>query len=772
MSDADEFLADFLEECDENLDLLEQELVALEAAPADAARLQSIFRTIHTIKGSCGFFGFSKLGALAHEGESLLGLIRDGKLSFNQSHASALLKMSDAIRVLAAQIEQTGLEGDGDYQALIQELQRLAVVGSLLNKGADPVATKLGTANIATSQSVGPVFQQTAQPSDEVLGELAEEVGRSTPRVKVVVEAVDEVEVEARHGTEEALEQHLVEQDNAVSGVSEHGKANQEATSIRVDVKLLDELMDLAGELVLARNELCQSELATSSHELSTLTGQLSLITSAIQDRVMRTRMQPIDGVFMKFKRMARDLAVQCGKQVRLELEGVDTELDRTLLEAIRDPLTHLVRNAIDHGIEIPEKRLAAGKPAEGKLLLRARHLSGQVIVEAIDDGGGIDVVAVREKAVSRGLISAKEAARATEGETLQHIFTPGFSTAKQISSISGRGVGMDVVKTEVEKIGGSVGLMSQLGVGTTLRITIPLTLAIVPVLMVRSAGQQYVIPQASLQEVILADHVETAQNVPVYRLRDRLLPLIWLDELLNVTQRVHTQANEQAFKSSAVGMHVAVLQAEDQKFGLVVDEVLNAQEVVVKPIGAAIKSIGVYSAATVLGDGTAVLILDIGGVARRCGLLGHAGESGRLQIRQIEPAAKPVAEHQYQWLVCAVGGDREIAIPLDSIERLDELDRSQIKNSDTGLVASYQGSVLPLVAVDGSDPRETETIPVVLHRRNDHLVGATVAQVIDIVHSACPITLTEKSGDPAIIGVTMAGGRVLDVVDLARLCR
>ncbi|MFK8113425.1 MAG: chemotaxis protein CheA [Rubripirellula sp.] len=756
MSETEEFIADFLEECEENLDVLEQELVALENDPTDAERLKSIFRTIHTIKGSSGFFGFSKLGALAHNGETLLGMIRDGKLRFSQNIAGKLLKMSDAVRELTTQIELTGKEGDGDYQPLISELQALAVESPLgdtdskQDTGTGP-STAMETPAVEDDHTQ-PKLQALANPSDSAASEPVTETSNND----------DTAPSEAVAGTIEA-------------SPSAQQQANQESTSIRVDVGLLNELMDLAGELVLARNELSQSKEVTESYGLSMLSSQLSSVTSAIQDRVMRTRMQPISSVFSKFKRIVRDVAVQCDKDVQLALEGEDTELDRTLLNAIRDPLTHIVRNSIDHGIESAEKRQAAGKPAQGKLLLRARHQSGQVVIEAIDDGGGIDVSAVRQKAIAQGLISVKKATSATEGQILQYIFSPGFSTAKQISSISGRGVGMDVVKTEIERIGGSVSLMSVLGVGTTVKITIPLTLAIVPALMVSTAGQRYLIPQASLLEVIMVDAVETAQNVLVCRLRDRLLPLIWLDELLEIGKGTgFDPAAEMARPWGDLGMHVAVLQAEDQRFGLVVDEVHNAHEVVVKPISAVIKSIGTYSAATLLGDGSASLILDVSGIARRAGLLGHGGEQAPVEVEQEPETPINAAEQEdvHQWLVCSVGDDREIAISLDSIEKLDEVDASQLQDSETGLVASYHGGVLPLVSV-GSCPIDPDSaIPIVLHRRDNQLVGATVHRVLDIVRSPSSVTPAEKSKNPAVIGVTMAGGKVIDVVDLARVCR
>ena len=637
MSDNDEFIAEFLEECDENLDQLDQELVALEDNPRDPERLKSIFRNIHTIKGSSGFFGFVKLGLITHEGETLLGKVRDGELPFNQSIASGLLKMVDAIRELSANIAQTGTEGEKEYQEVIEELQRLLLAQPEANTVVEPetgaIDSQQQPAEQEAAAAAGKAEEQPiakAADVEQIVGSETEPTAMEGRRSKTIEAAA--VPVHASPAVVTAVEEPAADdsaQQNAaesteVSDPSEPepqsaavAKQQSEATSIRVDVGLLDELMDFAGELVLARNALSQYNEIKEDQELASVTSRVSQITSEIQDRVMRTRMQPIGAIWGKFHRIVRDLSVSCGKEVRLELEGEETELDRSLLEAIRDPLTHIVRNSVDHGIEPPDQRVAAGKPREGLLHLRARHESGQVIIEAIDDGGGINVETIRQKAIAKGLLSERAAADASSQQILKCIFEPGFSTAEQVSAISGRGVGMDVVRSHIERIGGTIDLQSTLGQGTKLRIRIPLTLAIVPALMVGSGGQRFVIPQANLLEVIAVgpeSKIERLHNLRVYRLRDRLLPLVWLDQILQL------DGNRGDAKSESENTPVAVLQVEDQRFGLVVDEVLNTHEIVVKAIGTGIKSIDAFSAATILGDGSVAMILDVGGIARLAG--------------------------------------------------------------------------------------------------------------------------------------------------------
>jgi flagellar motor protein MotB/HPt (histidine-containing phosphotransfer) domain-containing protein len=469
MSDI-EIVQEFLVESYENLDRLDRELVSLEKTPGDEKTLASIFRTIHTIKGTCGFLGFSKLEAVAHVGENLLSKLRDGVLQLKPELTTALLAMVDAVRQMLASIEASGQEGERDDAALIAKLTALLK--------SEPVAS--GAEAPGAVPNIGELLIEKAgaSPSDIRLAAEKQALGDPRHMGEILVEegAVKSTDVvEALH-TQQAA--------RAQTSVSE--------STIRVDVALLDKLMNLVGELVLARNQILQFSNATEDAGIVAPSQRLNLITTELQEGVMKTRMQPIGNIWSKFPRTVRDLALTCGKEVEIEMEGRETELDKTIIESIKDPLTHLVRNTVDHGIEKPEVRRAAGKNPVGRLTLRAFHEGGQVNIEISDDGAGLDCERLRRKAVEKALITPEQAAKMGERETANLIFLPGFSTAEKITNVSGRGVGMDVVKTNIERIGGTVDVQSKPGSGTTVRMKIPLTLAIIPALIVTSGGDRY----------------------------------------------------------------------------------------------------------------------------------------------------------------------------------------------------------------------------------------------------------------------------------------
>ena len=601
MQDNSEFIAEFLVESAENLDALDRDLLALERTPDDPQLVAGVFRSIHTIKGNSGFFGFSRLGALAHAGEHLLGRIRDGAVAFDARSSAPLYALVDAVRAILASIRDTGAEGDHDFRELTRAL---AAAADATGPAAEPAAAVQATA----PQPVVPAETPDAEPS----------------------------------GT---------------AGSAPAASAGPDAT-IRVDVDVLASILDLVGELVLARNELRAVE--TEDPGVLAAAQRINGVTNALQEAAVKTRLQPVGHVLGKFPRTVRDLAVACGKEVRLDIEGADTELDRSLVEAIRDPLTHLVRNAVDHGIEAPDERVARGKPREGRLALRAFQESGRVTIEVSDDGGGIPVAAVRAKAVARGLVTAEAAAALPDHEALQFIFEPGFSTAAQVTSVSGRGVGMDVVRTNIEAIGGTVDVESRPGLGTTVRVRVPLTLAIVPALVVRCAGGRFAIPQAAVRELVRlrpdrdGPRVEGVPDAPVMRVRGRLVPLVFLDEFLRL--RPATACRDDGT--------VVLVRVDDHEFGLVIDglqadggttgrDLLDAAgltTIVVKPVGPLLAQIGVYSGATVLGDGGVALILDLRGVIRAT------------RLPPIPPAAEDAAAaptRADRFLVCTTRGGR-----------------------------------------------------------------------------------------------------------------
>jgi two-component system chemotaxis sensor kinase CheA len=544
----------------------------------------------------------------------------------------------------------------------------------------------------------------------------------------------------------------------AEEGADGQAKRGIADSSIRVDVDLLDQLMRLVGELVLTRNQLVLGVGAQSNPALARTTQRLNLITSELQESVMKTRMQTIDHLWAKLPRIVRDLASACGKQVGLVMVGRDTELDRTLLEAVKDPLTHLVRNAVDHGVEPPEARLAAGKPSEGTLTLSAYHEGGHVIVEVTDDGGGIDPDKVGRSALEKGLVTVDQLSRMDRRDLMNLLFRPGFSTAAQVTNVSGRGVGMDVVKTNIERIGGAVEVDSTLGVGTTWRLTIPLTLAIVQALTVQCGLERYAIPQVAVHELVFLDgqpgsRIEYVSGAPVYRLRGRLLPLVRLDRALGL-----------AVTGDENGGYVAVLQAEGRRFGLVVDRVLNTEEIVVKPLSARFKDVGVYAGATITGDGRVALILDVQSLARRQNLAVDDGES-------------PGAEHQLgrrstvdQLLVVAVG-ERRIAIPLDMVTRLEEFSADRVERVGTREVVQYRDQILPLVRLSyllgvPTDAEET-AIPVVVYTENGRSVALAVERVVDIVED----TIDSRSdvNDDCLLGSAVIQQKVTELLDARR---
>jgi two-component system, chemotaxis family, sensor kinase CheA len=483
MEDSDDIVKEFLVESYENLDWLDRELITLEKNPSDREILGSIFRTIHTIKGTSGFLAFNKLGAVAHVGESLLGLLRDGQKALDRDITNALLAMVDAVRQILANIEATGAEGERDDDGLISRLTRLQEVPAEQVLSAEPpLPTSIGDilmrrAGVTQAEILKAVeTQKDGDPRH--MGEILVEQGAARP-----ADVVDALRVQQ----------------------AARGQSASDST-IRLDVRLLDQLMNLVGELVLARNQILQFAGSTEDSGLVATSQKLNLITTELQEGVMKTRMQPIGNIWNQLPRTVRDLAVACGKQVRVEMQGKEIELDKTLIEAIKDPLTHLVRNSVDHGIEAPEVRQAAGKNPEGRLLLRAFHEGGQVNIEISDDGAGLDQNRIRNKAVQKGLISAEQAARMSDREIVNLVFLPGFSTAETVTSVSGRGVGMDVVKNHIEKIGGTVDLQSTFGQGVLVRMKIPLTLAIISALIVTSAGERYAIPQVNLLELVGMD--------------------------------------------------------------------------------------------------------------------------------------------------------------------------------------------------------------------------------------------------------------------------
>ncbi len=714
-----EIVQEFLVESYEALDRLDADLLALERDPTSRDVLPSIFRVMHTIKGTCGFLGFPKLERVAHAAESLLGALRDGSLEVTPPITSALLATGDALRQLLGQIERSGTDGDDDFLHLVATLERLRASDGQMAPQRVP-QTPLAPAKLRPDKPTAAAASETVTPAP------------ATPAAA------------------------------PASSVSD--------TNIRVDTHVLDNLMTLVGELVLARNHITQITQATHDPGLVAAAQHLNGITSELQDGVMRTRLQPINTAWARFPRVVRDLGLALGKQVRVETEGDDTELDRSIIEAIKDPLMHLVRNAVDHGIEPPAEREAAGKPPEGVVEIRASHEGGQVTIVMRDDGHGIDLERVRARAVERGLLTAAQAKRAPQRDIVELIFQPGFSTAEQVTNLSGRGVGMDVVKTNIGRIGGSVEVVTKAGAGTTYTLKIPLTLAIIPALLVLADEQRYAIPQVNLVELVRAapEDIEAVHGAPVLRLRDRLLPLVFLTRELGVRE-TETRSH-----------HIVVLQADDRRFGLVVDGVTDSAEIVVKPVGTYLKGVDTFAGATILGDGSVGLILDVLGLARRAHVLSAAQErelqpSANAEDAETGPSADAVA-----LLVFADHEGGRMAIPLELVTRLEEFPRSQLENSGPFPVVQYGEEILHLVDIsrlmlerrhakrtDGLSGA-TDSLPVIVYTHEGRRVGVVVGQILDVVRHG--LVELEPGSRPGVAGTMIVESRVTEVLDLPQI--
>jgi two-component system chemotaxis sensor kinase CheA len=798
----DDIVEEFLVESHENLDQLDSDLVALEQDPNSRERLSSIFRTIHTIKGTSGFLAFNRLEEVTHVGENMLSRLRDGELELTPARTSVLLQMVDSVRSLLTSIEASGGEGPVDVSGVVAAITaamddapaapaaapalavpapRAAAAKKAPAKkaaakpaakkapaskttAAKPTATTT-TARKTTARKAATPAAPAAGAASEALTEelppvLAAELHEGAPAVMPESRAEEAPVVEAAPEPSESA-QSDGEATPAAAGDGQARRAVADST-IRVDVDLLDELMLLVGELVLTRNQIVQNVARQTDTDLIRASQRLNLIASELQEGVMKTRMQPIDHIWSKLPRVVRDLGMQLKKSIRLEMEGRETELDKTLLEAVKDPLTHLVRNSVDHGIEAPDARKAAGKPTEGVLTLRARHESGQVVVEVADDGAGIDPVKLGKKAVERGLITVAQLDKMSPADILQLIFLPGFSTAAAVTNVSGRGVGMDVVKTNIEAIGGTIEVESDAGRGTVCRLRIPLTLAIVPALTVECAGDRYAIPQISLQELVsldaekAANAVEEVGGAQVYRLRGELLPLVRLTDVLGLTSERHDGH-----------VVIAVLRSEGRRFGLVVDRVINTEEIVVKAVGGQMKAIGLYSGATVLGDGTVALILDVQALARRA-LRTETTERQDSQKAAAHAAAASETERQ-RMLLAAIGGGRRVAIPLDTVTRLEQVRTESVEKVGNREVVQYRGAILPIVRLDrhlgAYGETDREVLEVIVYADHGRSVAIVVEEILDIVDGEAAIR--SDIDDLGLLGSAVLGDKVTELLDV-----
>jgi two-component system chemotaxis sensor kinase CheA len=753
----DELTREFLIESQEGLDRMERCLTDLEERPQDAGLIGEIFRSVHTIKGTTGFLGFKRLEKLAHAGENLLGLLREGKLAADRPLITGLLQLLDGLRSILKTIETQDSEGEGEDDQLIRSLAELQAPKLSPPLPESPAQSEIQTQAKKKTRLKASVSATTAHSKVPETAAVDSAPIKASPNPGSPAAPSPPPTPVAAPSPDRAIEP---ETDAAPARTRGPAAGTAAESTLRVDVTLLNRMMNLVGELVLTRNQVLQATAADPNMTL--LSRRLDMVTADLRESVMKARLQPVSNIFSKMPRIVRDLSQTLGRRVRLQVVGQETELDKSLLEAIKDPLTHAVRNSLDHGIEPPEVREAAGKDPEGTLQLRASHEGSHVVIEVSDDGAGIAVEKVRQKAIERGVITPERAAHLAERELLQLIFLPGLSTAATVTNVSGRGVGMDVVRTNVEKIGGKVEIDSRPGKGSTLRLRIPLTLAIIPALIVRSVNQSFALPQGSLSELVHvpADQAETSiewiEGAPLYRLRGKLLPLVFLDRML-MPEAQHKGTTER-------DNFIAVLNTDGRQFGLVVDGLADPEEIVVKPLSAVLKSIGLYSGATVLGNADLALILDPSAIAMRAGVtLSAEFDAGCVadDESELETGSK------LEYLLVETAG-RQAAVPLKDVLRIEQLPLSRIEYLGYRPVLNFEGQLLPVGDAGGilaaAEGNPEARIIVVVCREGNRQVGVAVSHVLDVAAGG---DLFEAGTSQHAGGVTLLKERVTGVVEL-----
>jgi len=737
----DEILRDFLIESWDNLSRLDVEFVQLEKEPGNKELLSSIFRTIHTIKGTCGFINLKRLGKVAHGAEEVLDSLRMGQIGLTSDITSIIFEAVDVIKNILNHIEATGEEPEGNDTKLINKLDLIARL-------AKETSSIKGT---SSESIVSETIVTTIQPVVEIASET--EFVQTTTAVVDCVEAKPVPMLDESQFTESLPTG--IHNERSTPGDSEGIQKSTPDMSIRVRVDVLDSLMNLVGELVLSRNQLLQMVRDDEESRYASPIHHLNRITADLQEGVMKTRMQPIGNAWSKLPRLVRDLSVTVGKQIELEMIGAETELDRTVLDAIKDPLIHIVRNSADHGIESADVRRVHGKPLQGKIKLHAYHEGGHVIISIQDDGAGINRTRVLEKAIQNGIVSSNDAKRLSDNEILSFIFHPGFSTAKTVSSVSGRGVGMDVVKTAIERIGGTVELQSIETKGTTIRIKIPLTLAIISALIIESGGLNFAIPQLGIVELVRLPREESSKleqiaNHQVLRLRDRLLPIVYLTDALGLS-RVQKEDQD---------INIVVVQVGDEQMGLIVSEVFDTEEIVVKPVGRLLKEITLYQGTTILGNGQVIMILDVMGIAS---LYGNFASSS--QLRGDFELANQETREKTTLLIFRIGQDQLMAVPLALVSRLEELASHRVEKCGERYVIQYRNSLLPLVSsYEQSDRAPISSQMIIVFSEGSRSMGLLVDEIMDIVEE--PLEIHVESSQPGVMGSTILGGKAINLLD------
>ncbi len=771
----DDLLSEFLTETSESLDVVDVELVKFEQEPNNAKILDNIFRLVHTIKGTCGFLGLPRLEALAHAAETLMGKFRDG-VSVTPEAVSLILNSIDRIKEILSDLEAAnGREPEGSDDDLISELERMSMSATVeATAGADGPAAEDDAAEeedvpITRGSLVDQVLERPLRPGEVSLDELERAFREAEVEIELPTAAAPEMETEDDEETVPVAAPRSRETESVKAGAEKTEKKNASSVSnqtIRVAVETLEHLMTMVSELVLTRNQLLEIVRRHEDSEFKVPLQRLSNVTAELQEGVMKTRMQPIGNAWQKLPRIVRDLSQELEKPIELEMAGADTELDRQVLELIKDPLTHMVRNSADHGLEMPAERRKAGKPEKGTVRLSAYHEGGHIIIEVKDDGRGLDVEKIKKKVIENGLASESELEKMTDQQIYKYIFKAGFSTATEVTSVSGRGVGMDVVRNNIELIGGTVDLRSAPGKGTTFIIKIPLTLAIVSTLIVEASGDRFAIPQLSVVELVRvqsnSEHrIERIKDTPVLRLRNKLLPLVHLPQLLGTAEA----AEDGSFDED--NGFIVVMQVGSQTFGVVVDGVFHTEEIVVKPMSTMLRNLTMFSGNTILGDGSVIMIIDPNGIASA--MASHASSLATDEETDGAEDAMLAAidgQSSISMLLFRAGSPEPKAVPLSLVTRLEEFEVSKIERSNGRDLVQYRGALMPLVYIEPSQGHRTEgTQPMLVFSDAGRSMGLVVDEIVDIVEDRMNIEVGSER--PGILGSAVIKERATEIIDL-----
>jgi len=794
MDDMDEeVLQLFVEESREHLGGIEDDLLAMESMDGlDEDLVNRVFRTLHTIKGGAGFFDLINLQNLAHSMENLLDLIRKNELETTKFIVSSLLAGADTVASMVDNLDASNDYDISDHLSVFDGILK----GEAAPEEAAPVASDEVSDSETDDQALAPEAPTDSEPVPE---EDDSPVAEQEP-------AAPEPQVETSTPVEPPAAK-AIPKPAASDAKAAPAKAATTTTgdqSIRVHLSLLDRLMELAGELVLTRNALIQSVETGDPALLQPAAKKVDAITSQLQRAIMSTRMQTIDIVFSKFRRIVRDLSGQLGKQINLEILGEDVELDKTIIEALGDPLTHLVRNSIDHGLETPAQRKAAGKPPFGQLRLHAFHEAGQVVIEVSDNGAGIDPQRIASKAIEKGMVTEEEIARMSEKDIVRLIFQPGFSTAEEVTDISGRGVGMDVVRQNLAKVGGVADIESVLGKGTTIRVKLPLTLAIIPSVLVGISTENFAIPQVNVVEMVgiapdeIKSRIQHVGGVAMLRLRGELVPLIELSDFFGITQtyrdvdsggvseerrdrladrRENEELDEttnnlrggaERRENAESSVNIVIVAAGAFKYGIRVDELHESAEIVVKPLGMHFRGSNEFSGATILGDGTVALILDVDGVRMLSGASESQQTESDMRTRDTEETRDV---DSCSILIIQHAEDEVYAVPLQLVARIERFSTSDLQDVGDRKAISYRGGILPLISLEGIVSSQALDVSgsefyVIVYTVGNEEIGLMASDIRDIVDYKDTIdNRTHKRA--GIAGSMIVNSEILQFLDL-----